>query len=411
MARQASSRAWLVVAAGVGINLALGVLYSWSVIAKTLTKAVEEGGWGWTANQASLPYAIAVGVFALSMVFAGRVQDKFGPRIVATIGGALTGLGMIVASFGSVDSAFPITLGFGVLTGLGIGLGYASATPAAVKWFDPAKKGLITGIVVAGFGLASAYIAPTTTALLGGVGVALTFRYLGVAFLVGTVLLSQLLNNPPAGYVPAAVAPKAGAAAAHKADDFEWREVVRTRSFYELWFMYAFSAFAGLMIIGHMAKIAGGLFPNADFGFLFVIVLAIGNASGRVLAGMVSDRIGTRMTMLMVFIAQAAIMAGLWATTQVWALVALAIAMGLTYGANLTLFPAANAGFFGTKNMGVNYGLIFTAWGVGGVFGSMTAASIVDATGSYAAAYGIAAVLSLAAALLAYISKAPKHQA
>ena len=408
MARQSSSRAWLVVAAGVGINLALGVLYSWSVIAKTLTKAVEEGGWGWTANAASLPYALAMGVFALSMVFAGRVQDKFGPRIVATIGGTLTGLGMIAASFGTADNHLPIVLGFGVMTGLGIGLGYASATPASVKWFDPAKKGLITGIVVAGFGLASVYIAPTTTALLAtDGGVPYTFRTLGIAFLIGTVLLAQLLNNPPAGYVPAAVAAKAGAAPAKKAEDFEWSEVLRTRAFYELWIMYAFSAFAGLMIIGHMAKIAGNL--GFDFGYLLVAVLAIGNASGRIIAGMVSDRIGTRKTMMIVFILQALIMGGLYVTTASWMLIALAVAMGLTYGANLTLFPAANAGFFGTKNMGVNYGLVFTAWGVGGVFGSMTAASIVDATGSYAMAYAIAAGLSIAAAALAFVSKPPKH--
>ena len=167
----ANTRGWIVAFAGLGINLALGVLYSWSVIAKVLSKAVAEGGWGWSAGQASLPYAICVGVFAVSMVFAGRAQDRFGPRLVASVGGGLCGLGMIVASFGTPAGMLPITAGFGVLTGIGIGLGYAAATPAAVKWFPPQRKGLITGIVVAGFALASVYIAPLTKLLLQSYGV------------------------------------------------------------------------------------------------------------------------------------------------------------------------------------------------------------------------------------------------
>lgn len=167
MTLSGNARGWVVAFAGLGINLALGVLYAWSVVAKSLT-----ADWGWSAGQASLPYAIAVGVFAIAMVFAGRAQDKFGPRIVATLGGVFTGAGLLVASLASPERTWPIAVGFGVLAGLGIGLGYASATPAAVKWFPPQRKGLITGVVVAGFGLASVYIAPTTTWLLHSEGVA-----------------------------------------------------------------------------------------------------------------------------------------------------------------------------------------------------------------------------------------------
>ena len=203
------ARGWIVAFAGLGINLALGVLYSWSVIAKVLSKGVAEGGWGWSAGQASLPYAICVGVFALSMVFAGRAQDRFGPRLVASVGGALCGAGMIVASFGTASNSLPITAGFGILTGIGIGLGYAAATPAAVKWFPPARKGLITGIVVAGFALASVYIAPLTKLLLQLYGIPGSFRVLGIAFLFVTVGLAQLLVNPPKGYVPAGSRPVA----------------------------------------------------------------------------------------------------------------------------------------------------------------------------------------------------------
>ncbi|HSK46901.1 MAG TPA: OFA family MFS transporter [Coriobacteriia bacterium] len=408
MARIAASRGWTVALAGLGINLALGVLYSWSVVAKVLSKPVAEGGWGWSAGQASLPYAIGVGVFALSMVFAGRAQDRLGPRIVASVGGALCGLGLIVASFATPENTLPITLGFGLLTGLGIGLGYAAATPAAVKWFPPNKKGLITGIVVAGFGLASVYIAPLTTWLLADQGVPGTFRVLGIAFLITTVLLAQLLVNPPAGYV-AVTRPEAvnSGPAVQPADDYDWRDMVRTRQFARLWLMYAFSAFAGLMIIGHMAKIAAAQLPLVDLGFLLVAVLAVGNAAGRVAAGIAADRIGGTRTMLVVFVVQAVMMAILAFANTTAALVPVAAVIGFCYGANLSLFPSTTAGFFGTKNLGVNYGLVFTAWGFGGVFGSMTAGTIVDSTGTYAAAYGVAAVLCLAAGALSLGTKPP----
>ncbi|MEI7813938.1 MAG: OFA family MFS transporter [Coriobacteriia bacterium] len=406
-----NARGWVVAFAGLGINLALGVLYSWSVIAKVLSKSVAEGGWGWSAGQASLPYAVCVGVFAVSMVFAGRAQDRLGPRLVASVGGALCGIGMIIASFGTASNIFPISLGFGVLTGIGIGLGYAAATPAAVKWFPSQRKGLVTGIVVAGFALASVYIAPLTKVLLESYGVPGSFRFLGVMFLIVTVGLAQLLVNPPTNYVPAGSRPAEVVSATDStrvaADEYDWRQMLRTPQFALLWLMFACSAFAGLMIIGHMAKIAALQMSGLDLGFLLVAVLAIGNALGRVVAGIVSDKIGGVRTMLIVFVAQAAMMGVLAFSHTVATLVPVAAAVGFCYGANLSLFPSTTAGFFGTKNLGVNYGLVFTAWGVGGVFGSMTAGSIVDSAGSYGVAYAIAAGLCVLAAGLTFATKPP----
>lgn len=400
-----SSKGWVVTLAGTGINLALGVLYAWSVISKSLTK-----DWGWTATEASTPYAVACGIFAIMMVFAGRAQDKFGPRIVAALGGALTGIGLILASFASQNDSLLMVIGFGVLAGSGIGLGYASATPPAVKWFPPAKKGLITGIVVSGFGLASVYISPLTKSLLASVGINQTFMILGIAFFIVTVLLAQLLKNPPAGYVAAGTpAPAAGAAASGKKNDYEWNEMVRTPQFYLLWIMFAFASFAGLMIIGHMAKIAAMQLPGKDLGFVLVAILAVGNAGGRVIAGVVSDKLGRTKTMLLVFLLQAAVMLLLAKAVTPVLLVIGALAVGFNYGANLSLFPSVTYDYFGTKNGGVNYGLVFTAWGVGGVFGSMVAGKIVDATKSYDQAFIVAAVLCVAAAAITFVTKAPKN--
>lgn len=399
------NRGWIVTGAGTGINLALGVLYAWSVIAKQLTAS-----WGWSASQASMPYAIACGVFAVTMVFAGRAQDKVGPRIVAGLGGALTGIGLIIASFASQSNPALVIIGFGILAGTGIGLGYASATPPAVKWFPPAKKGLITGLVVSGFGLASVYIAPLTSNLLGSFGINKTFLYLGVGFFIVTVVLSQWLVNPPAGYVPqGTVTPSKSADTTGKKNDYEWHEMIKTPQFYLLWVMFAFASFAGLMIIGHMAKIAAKSLPDAtSLSFILVAILAIGNASGRIVAGIASDKIGRSKTMLLVFIAQALFMAFFPKFNTESLLLFGAAAVGFNYGANLSLFPSIVYDFFGTKNGGVNYGLVFTAWGVGGVFGSMTAGKIVDLTGSYNQAYMVASFLCILAAVLSFLVKAPK---
>lgn len=401
-------RGWIVTLAGLGINLALGVLYSWSVIAKVL---VAE--WGWSAGTASIPYAVAVGTFAITMVFAGSAQDRFGPRIIATLGGALAGLGLIIAGRATADTMWLVVLGFGLVTGMGIGLGYAAATPAAIKWFAAERKGFITGLVVSGFGLASVYIAPLTTTLLSSVGIKWTFTILGIAFFILTVGLAQLITDPPAGYVPQPAKPRnhtpetVSFEPQTPARQYTWREMVRTRQFALLWLMYACAAFAGLMITGHMAKIAAAQLPGIELGFLLVAVLAIGNAAGRVVAGVISDRIGGLKTMLIVFIGQGVLMLTMPHINTPVLLALIAACVGFCYGANLCLFPATTATFFGTKNMGVNYGLIFTAWGMGGVFGSMTAGAIVDATGSYTSAFMIAAVLCGIAALLSLVTRAP----
>jgi MFS family permease len=396
-------RGWTVTLAGMGLNLALGILYAWSVFSKQLVEAVDKGGFGWTKTQATLPYTIAIGIFGLMMVPAGRLQDRFGPRLVASAGGVLTGLGLVVASFASPQFIAPALLGFGLLAGTGFGLGYAAATPAAVKWFPPEKKGLITGLVVAGFGIAPVYIAPLSKYLLGEYGVSGAFRILGVAFLLVATGFSQLIKNPEKPAAPLAKA--AGALAAAPKPDRTWREMVRSPMFYMLWIQYACAATAGLMIIGHMAKIVSVQSNNTiKIGFVFVALLAIFNASGRIIAGVISDYIGRVVTMGIVFIMQAAMMFFFPSFTTIGAFVVGAAIVGFSYGACLSLFPATTADQWGTKNMGLNYGVLFTAWGFGGVLGPTLAGRIADATGSYAGAYNIAGLLLIFAFVLAMLS-------
>src|SRR5512138_3830963 len=181
--------------------------------------------------------------------------------------------------------------------------------------------------------------------------------------------------------------------------------MVPSRMFYMFWIQYDCAATAGLMIIGHMARIVAVQSSNTiKAGFVFVALLAVFNASGRIVAGVISDYIGRVVTMGIVFIMQAAMMFFFPSFTTIGAFVVGAAVVGFSYGACLSLFPATTADQWGTKNMGLNYGVMFTAWGFGGVFGGTLAGRIVDTTGSYAGAYNIAGLMLIFAFFLAMLS-------
>lgn len=399
------NKGWWVAFAGMGLNLALGVLYAWSIFGKYFTEAVDRGGFGWTKTEASIPYTVAISCFALMMVPAGRLQDKIGPRMVASMGAVLTAAGLIFTSFASPSNMLPAIVGFGLMAGMGFGLGYSAATPAAVKWFSSEKKGLITGIVVSGFGLAPVYIAPFSRFLLATYGISKAFQILGVTFAVFAVFIAQFIVNPA---VPKANSVQNGKPGSNHRVDFTWREMLRTPTFYLLWFEYACAATAGLMIIGHLAKIVSVQSGNViQTGFLFVVLLAVFNAAGRIIAGIVSDRIGRIRTIMMVFLSQAAIMFFFSKFSTIGTFFLGSAVVGFSYGACLSLFPSATADFWGTKNLGLNYGIMFTAWGVGGVFGPLMAGKIADLTGSYSLAYLISSALMIIGALMTLATKAP----
>jgi MFS family permease len=396
-------RGWMVTLAGMGLNLALGILYAWSVFSKQLVETVEKGGFGWTKTQATLPYTVAIACFAVMMIPAGRLQDKLGPRVVASAGGVLTGVGLIIASFASPTSIAPALFGFGLFAGTGFGLGYAAATPAAVKWFPPEKKGLITGLVVAGFGIAPVYIAPLSKELLANYGVPGAFRILGIAFLVVATAFAQFIKNPATPVQPQKKAD--GSAPAKAKVDATWRDMLKSPMFYMLYLQYVCAATAGLMIIGHMAKIVSVQSNNTiKIGFVFVALLAIFNASGRIIAGIISDYIGRVITIGLVCIMQASAMFFFPSFSTIGAFILGSAVVGFSYGACLSLFPATTADQWGTKNMGLNYGVLFTAWGVGGVIGPTLAGKIADSTGSYTGAYNIAGLLLMFAFVLAMFS-------
>jgi MFS transporter, OFA family, oxalate/formate antiporter len=395
---------WMVTCAGMGINLALGVLYSWSVI-----KGAIEKDFGWSASKLNDPYALCCLVFAFSMILAGRCQDKFGPRITAFGGGLLVGIGMFIASRTNSYEAWVI--GFGLFTGLGIGFGYSSATPPALKWFPPAKTGLVAGLVVAGFGLASVYIAPLTKHLIKQNGVLSAALFYSVFFVIVVCVLSLLLINPPAGYVAAV---KAGATPAKPAVAARPAEMLRTPTFWLLWAIYFIGSGAGLMVISSLSSMAQK--SMGESAFVAVAVLAIGNAGGRIIAGTLSDKIGRRWTLLIVLLFQAVLMLVAIPVTgsknvNAAIIVLVAALIGANYGANLSLFPSFTKDLWGLKNFGVNYGIVFTAWGVGGFVLSRLQQMLKASSGTYNSSFITASILLVVGAALTFLLKPPQPKA
>ncbi|MBW2061425.1 MAG: OFA family MFS transporter [Deltaproteobacteria bacterium] len=410
MTSASRNRGWVVTFSGTGINLALGILYTWSIFKEAIKKSIETGGPGsfnWSPASLNDPYAICCIVFAFTMILAGKCQDKIGPRITAIIGGILVGIGFIWIS--QTASYIVWILGFGVLAGVGIGFGYASATPPALKWFPPARTGLIAGLVVSGFGLASVYIAPLSKYLVGVWGLQSAMLFFGVAFFIVVCGLALLLTNPPQGYVPGTSTADTNPAAPVLEDAFSPGQMLKTGSFYIIWLSYFIGAGAGLMVIGSVAGMAKK--SLGEMAFLVVALMAVGNASGRILAGIISDRIGRKLTLVIMLTFQAVLMfiaIPLMKVNSAVALVVLTTIIGFNYGTNLALFPSFTKDYWGLRDFGINYGLVFTAWGVGGFVMGRLSQMLKTATGSFDSSFILAGIMLLVGAGLALTLKRRK---
>ena len=395
----APNRGWIVTFAGTGINLALGVLYTWSMF-----KAAIGREFGWKDAQLNDPYALCCLVFAFSMILAGRCQDKVGPRLTASLGGLLVGAGLVLIS--TTQSYLVWVLGFGVLVGVGLGFGYSSATPPALKWFPPSKTGLIAGLVVAGFGLAPVYLAPTSEYLLGHYGLLKSMRIYGIAFTAIVCLLAQFLVNPPSGYVPASGASSSAPKPAPPSQSPS--QIVTAPTFWVLWIIYFIGSGAGLMVISSVSGMAKKTMGSA--AFVAVALMAVGNAAGRICAGLASDKIGRRATLMLVLLIQAALMLAAIPITGSehggkFLIVLLATLIGFNYGANLSLFPSYTKDLWGSKTFGMNYGILFTAWGMGGFVLSRVQQMLFAGSGNFNSSFMTAAVLLLLGGALTLLLK------
>jgi OFA family oxalate/formate antiporter-like MFS transporter len=379
---------WRVVIGGMSMNLALGSLYAWSVFVLPL-----EREFNWTRAQTSWVFTIAIVTFALTFVLAGRIQDKFGPRLCAFAGALLVSLGFFLASL--TTSLLFLYIMFGVIVGAGNGFGYATPIPVASKWF-PDKRGLVVGLMVGAYGASSAIIGPLATTWIASIGWRSTFQLLGVGFFVLGMVGTWLMNNPPTGYRPAGWASKATAAGSSR--DYTPAEMLRTPQFYQMWVAYCLGATAGLMTISQLVPFARSAGLTAAAATFAITVGAVGNAGGRILSGWLSDALGRITTLRVMILGSAIAMPALFfLREQTSLLYLLVVAVYWCYGTQLSVFASTTADIYGTRNLGMNYGLLFTAWGAAGIIGPMIGARVYDAFGAYRYAFYAAGVLALVA--------------
>ncbi len=429
------NRAWVVVGA-VLIQLCLGAIYAWSVFTKKLTIPVANGGeYGFTAKQTAWIFSAGLAVFAIVMILAGRLLPKVGPRALSVAGGLVLGAGYILGGF--LGKSFLAQLiCIGVIGGAGIGLAYVVPISVGVKWF-PDKKGMITGLAVAGFGfgatlwvkLAGSWFGGllNTTHVFGLPGVQSVFVIYGVAFAALVLVGSIVMVNPPEGYKPAGWKPPTTTDAGKPIGsvDLTSGEMLRTPQFYGLWFMFLGSALAGLMVIycirlfGIDSLLANKVVDTAkEAGTIAGTAMAwyaILNGLGRIAWGTVSDKIGRKAALVAMCAFQGVIMLLFFkmGATKLGLILGACI-IGFNFGGNFALFPAATADFFGNKNVGANYSWVFLAYGVAGIAGPQIAGAFKDAAkgagvDAWSTPFIIAGVSCLLAAVIGLMLTTPKH--
>jgi len=393
---------WWHVVGGVSMNLALGSLYAWSVFVAPLEKEFH-----WKRADTSNVFIIAVVVFALTFIVAGRLQDKLGPFKISIVGAILVSLGFFLCS--QADSLNKFFIFFGVLGGLGNGFGYATPIPVMSKWF-PDKRGLAVGLAVGGYGAGSAIFGPlANNYLIPSFGWRTTFMVLGGIFFVMTVFGASLLRNPPAGYKPEGWTPAPASKAAATTYDFTPGEVLRTPTFYLMWVGYALGCAAGLMVISQLVPFAKSVgIPSTTLAAYGLVVGAVGNASGRILSGWMSDHLGRiNVLRLMIGISMVAMPILYFVGGNVVGLFFMLFIVYWCYGTQLSVNGAAAADFWGTKNAGINYGMLFTAWGVAGLLGGRIGGWMFDAYHNYKMAFYTAAGLAAVALVCELLAKRP----
>ncbi|MFA5771719.1 MAG: OFA family MFS transporter [Thermoplasmata archaeon] len=426
---------WLIVVGAILIQLALGAIYAWSAFTTPLVgTATAPSEYAFTKTEFNAIFSAGLATFAIMTIIGGRIMKRYGPRNTAILGGVVLGMGYIMA--GLTGASFPAKLvTLGIIAGAGIGIAYVVPIATGVKWF-PDKKGLVSGIAVAGFGFGSFIwiLLANPPSVLGISGlitkasgtyaytvanIDFVFILYGIMFLALVILGSLVMVNPPEGWKPAGwnpPAPAPGKKAVSKG--LSTAEMVRTPQFYVIWSMFMFGALAGLMIIGNVQSFAKNAAEGfsahgfsateaADFAIIgAAICLPILNGIGRIIWGQISDKLGRKKSLAIMFLIQAIMMvAFLYTTTNPYAFYIVAAFIGFNFGGLLAMAPAATADSFGSDNVGINYGFVFTAYGVGGVSGPLLCGYVQDNGMSFMYAFIPAAVMCFIAMGLALIYK------
>ena len=418
MAEKKIMNRWLVCVGAILIQLCLGAIYAWSVFTPYLKGA------GWTKTQTQSVFAAGLATFAIVMVIAGRIMPKLGPRMVAMLGGVVLGLGYILGGLlGQTDFTL-IFLFIGIVGGAGIGLAYVVPIAVGMRWF-PDKKGLITGLAVAGFGFGATLwvkLAGNWGNLIASQGLSTTFVIYGIVFLICVIIGGIWMVFPPDGWKPQGWNPPEAKDSATKAvaEGFKSSEMLRTPQYYMILLTFVFGASAGLMSIGLMklfpmtALMANGISEisaSAIAGTAMAIFFALANGIGRIAWGAISDKLGRKLSIILMMATQGIIVIAFqkMAGTPVFLYLG-ATLIGFNFGGNFALFPTITADTFGTRYVGQNYGWVFLAYGIGGIFGPILGGKLGDMN-NFPLAFTICGILCLIAAGIISMVKTPKKLA
>ncbi len=399
------SRRWGIAIAGIFLQIALGAVYAWSVFRIPLSKQFH-----WTIPQVTLTFTIAIFVLGFASFFGGLWLNRRGPRVVAMTGGFLYGLGVFLASF-SAHKLWWLYLSYGVIGGIGLGFGYIVPIAVLVKWF-PDRRGLITGIAVGGFGAGALITAPVATRLIQSVGVLTTFAYLGIAFLIVTLIAGYFMQNPPEGWLPAGWTPTSTEISQRSKTDYTLSQALKTWQWWALWLLLFLNTSAGISLISQEAPVFQELEKvSAIVAASMVGIVSLGNALGRVFWAWISDMITRKATFLIMFLIQAVLFWIFPSLTTVVAASVVSFVILMCYGGGFGTMPAFAADYFGSKNVGPIYGLMLTAWGFASAFGPLLIAYMRQAQGNYVSALHVIAGVMLVSAVLPILVRPPRGMA
>jgi len=393
---------WLLAAAGVLMQIAFGAVYAWSVFRIPLSHA-----YGWTIAEVTAAFEIAIFIVGFAAFAGGLWMKRSGPRPVALASAVLYGLGTMLT--GTAHSLSMLYLMYGVIGGAGLGLGYIVPIATLVKWF-PDKRGMITGLAVAGFGAGALVTAPVANSLIASVGVGRTFEVLGLGYLVVVFACALAMQNPPESYAPAGYNP-AVSQRGRSTRDFTLRQALGTWQWYALWLTLFLNTTAGIAIISQaspMAQEISGVSAATAAGMVGLISIA--NGSGRFLWAWFSDAVGRRTVFLMMFLLQAVAFLLLSQVHRFGVLSLLAFVILLCYGGGFGTMPAFASDYFGAAQIGSIYGLMLTAWGFAAVFGPTLVAGIRQATGHYQGAMRWLALATLVSAVVPLLLRPPRER-
>ncbi|HUU74788.1 MAG TPA: OFA family MFS transporter [Methanoregulaceae archaeon] len=400
---------WVLVVVGLIINLCLGAVYSWSIFVNPLIDYFSINlGQNVTTNDVLLPYSVILAVFSVTMALSGKYVETYGPRKITILGCILTGLGWLFAS--TVSSPSMLSLMYGVIGGIGIGIAYGATVAVAARWF-PDRRGLAVGLIVFGVGFSALITANLAGYLIAAYGVMGTFQIFGIGIIIVTVPLALPLAFPPVGWKPAGWTPPLPGAEEHVTCECDRSEMVKTTAFYGLWMCYFIACIAGLMAVS-ISKPVGTELMQIGTGLATALVgfFAIFNGGGRLVFGVLTDRLNPRNTAMLTFVLIALASLAMWQVPGIEVyIIAFAVLWGCL-GGWLAIAPTATASYFGTCDYPRCYGVVFLAFGAGAIAGPQLAGFIRTTTGNYSGVFPWGFILAIIGFIVAYFLMKPPKQ-